>query len=287
VQADLFNQHPLTYSHYDIMNSLYGIPQSGMVGALNFSLANTFETKIFSKKDTVKHERKIAPLERVNISGGYNFAAKKNKLNVFTINGNMKIWENIGGAFNVVLDPYALDSLGNRSDNFQWKERKQLLRFQTGNVTLNATFQGKHKASTTNADKGFKKGDYVSSDPYLYYDFNIPWRITAAYTFNISASKTKDSRDTLISTQTLYIDGDVNLTPKWKVALSSGFDFRAKQPTLTTVRIMRDLHCWELNFNWTAFPVAYQQFMIELRVKSSMLKDLKLTRRRSYLDNAF
>jgi hypothetical protein len=50
---------------------------------------------------------------------------------------------------------------------------------------------------------------------------------------------------------------------------------------------MRDLHCWELNFNWTAFPVAYQQFLIELRVKASMLKDLKLTRRRSNLDNNF
>lgn len=287
VQTDLMNQNPLTYSHYDIMNSLYGVPSAGMVGALNFSLANNFEMKVFSKKDSVKHERKIAPLERINISGGYNFAAKTNKLNVFTINGNLKIWENIGGAFNVVLDPYALDSLGKRSDKFQWTEKKQLLRFQTGNISLNATFQGKSKAVPQNTDKGFKKGDYVSYDPYQYYDFNIPWRVTASYTFNISSSKTTDLRDTLISTQSLYIDGDVNLTPKWKVALSSGFDFRLKQPTLTTVRVMRDLHCWELNFNWTAYPVAYQQFMIELRVKSSMLKDLKLTRRKSYLDNAF
>jgi lipopolysaccharide assembly outer membrane protein LptD (OstA) len=287
VQNDLMNQNPLTYSHYDIVNSLYGIPSSGMVGALNFSLANNFEMKVFSKKDTVKHERKIAPLERINISGGYNFAAKTNKLSVFSINGNMKIWENFGGSFNVFLDPYALDSLGKRTDKFQWTERKQLLRFQTGNISLNATFQGKSKATPQKTDKGFKKGDYVSYDPYLFYDFNIPWRITASYTFNISSSKTRDLRDTLITTQSLYIDGDVNLTPKWKVALSSGFDFRLKQPTLTTLRVMRDLHCWELNFNWTAFPVAYQQFMIELRVKSSMLKDLKLTRRKSYLDNAF
>lgn len=288
VQTDVLNKNPLTYSPYDISSQLYGIPSQGMVGALNISLANNFEAKVFSKSDTVKHERKIAPLERLNISGGYNFAALKNKVNPIAINGNIKIWENISGAFNMIFDPYALDSLGVRTNDFQYNKNKQILRFQTGNISLNARFQGKSKQNTTpQSQQGFMKGDYVSYDPYLYYDFNIPWSFTAAYTFNISSSKTLQGRDTILLTQTLYVDGDVNLTPKWKIGISSGFDFRAKQPTLTNLRVMRDLHCWELNFNWTAFPVAYQQFLIELRVKAAMLKDLKLTRRRSALNNNF
>jgi hypothetical protein len=287
VQTDILNQNPLTYSPYDISSQLYGMPSPGMVGALNISLANNFEAKVFSKKDTVKNERKIAPLERFNISGGYNFAAERNKVNPIAINGNIRIWENFGGAFNVVLDPYALDSLGVRTNDFQYNKNKQFLRFQTGNISLNARFQGKSKQADATPVEGFMKGDYVSYDPYLYYDFNIPWSINTSYTFNISSSKTLQGKDTILLTQTLYIDGDVNLTPKWKIGVSSGFDFIAKQPTVTNFRIMRDLHCWELNFNWTAFPVAYQQFLIELRVKASMLKDLKLTRRRSNLDNNF
>jgi hypothetical protein len=119
------------------------------------------------------------------------------------------------------------------------------------------------------------------------YDFNIPWSVNANYTFNVSSTVNQSGKDTVIVTQTLYGDIDFNLTPKWKIAVSSGFDFTRKQATLTNVTVMRDLHCWELNFNWTAFPVANQQFLIELRVKAAMLKDLKLTRRRNNLDNNF
>jgi len=81
--------------------------------------------------------------------------------------------------------------------------------------------------------------------------------------------------------------GDFNLTPKWKLAFDSGFDFVTKRPSLTNVRVIRDLHCWELNFNWTAYPLTSQQFMIELKIKSPVLQDLKLTRRRSLLQNTF
>ena len=280
IQGDIQNKNPLTYSRYE--GSIYGTPSSGAVGAVNINLANNFEAKIFSKSDTVKHEKKIAPLERFNISGGYNFAAKTNKVNYITMNGNMRVLENISGSFNVVLDPYALDSAGRRSNTFQYSLDKKLLRFQSGNVSVNATFQGKSKGGTTEATKGFVKRDYVSYDPYLYYDFNIPWRVSASYTFNVSASRTADQqRDTLLLTQSLSFNADVNITANWKVAVSSGFDFRAKQLTLTNVQVMRNLHCWELSFNWTAFPLQYQQFAIELRIKSDMLKDLKLTKKQN------
>lgn len=286
IQGDIQNQNPLTYSPY--AGNIYGVPGSGMVGAVNVNLQNNFEAKIFSKSDTVKHEKKISPLERFNISGGYNFAAKTNKVNYVTMSGTMRVLENISGSFNVVLDPYALDSAGRRSNTFQYKLNKQLLRFQSGNVSVNATFQGKSKNPASDETKGFVKGDYVSYDPYVPYNFDIPWRVSATYTFNVSASRTPDQlRDTLLLTQSLNFNGDFNLTPTWKIGLSSGFDFRAKLPTLTTVQVVRDLHCWVLSFNWTAFPIQYQQFAIELRIKSNMLKDLKITKKQnpSYLYN--
>jgi hypothetical protein len=285
-----FNQpeNQLIYTPYDVGNQLYGVPGQGMVGALNFSLANNFEAKVFSKKDTVKNERKRAPLERLNISGGYNFAAVTNQLNPFLINGNFNFWENLRGNFNLVFDPYALDSLGIRTNTFQYDVNKQILRFQQGNITLSGRFAGKAKQNTNSAQTGFIKGDYVSYDPYMFYDFNIPWAVNVNYTFNVSSSVNPITRrDTLLYTQSITADIDFNLTPKWKIAVSSGFDITRREATLTNFTVMRDLHCWELNFNWTAFPVQYQQFLIELRVKASMLRDLKLTRRRSFLDNNF
>lgn len=93
---------------------------------------------------------------------------------MFTINGNLKIWENIGGAFNIALDPYALDSLGKRSDKFQWTEKKQLLRFQTGNISLNATFQGKVKQFLKIRIKDSRRAIMFLMILDQYYDFNNP-----------------------------------------------------------------------------------------------------------------
>ncbi|MCD8529187.1 MAG: hypothetical protein LRY27_04360 [Chitinophagales bacterium] len=52
-----------------------------------------------------------------------------------------------------------------------------------------------------------------------------------------------------------------------------------KKLTLTTVRVERDLHCWVLAFNWTAYPLIRQTYTIDLHVKSAILQELKLSRK--------
>jgi len=74
-----------------------------------------------------------------------------------------------------------------------------------------------------------------------------------------------------------------SLTEKWKISLSSGYDFTQKEMTLTSVNVYRDLHCWEMRFNWVPFGFR-QSFSIDINVKSSVLRDLKLSRRRGWQD---
>ena len=85
--------------------------------------------------------------------------------------------------------------------------------------------------------------------------------------------------DTLITANVLTFGGHINLTPKWQINLTSGFDIRNKEITLTNVRVERDLHCWVLAFNWTAFPLIRQTYSIDLHVKSPILQELKLSRK--------
>jgi hypothetical protein len=56
-----------------------------------------------------------------------------------------------------------------------------------------------------------------------------------------------------------------------------------RQITLTNLTVIRDLHCWELTFNWTpALPTFNsQQFSIILQPKSPTLKDLKAQKKNS------
>lgn len=279
----------LKYSPYEISNPVgYGIPSQGQTGQITFQLKNNFSVKAYSKKDTVKHVQYLGILERFNISGGYNFLADSLRLQPFLFEGNSRILDNLSLNFRFIFDPYATDSNNRKINTFYYKKTGQLLRFAMANFALNATFQGKPKGNAAATTPPPPRGvsNYVSLNPDEYYDFNIPWTVRIAYNFDITRG-TISNPDTVITTQSLQVNGDFNLTPNWKFAVNTGFDFMRKLPSLTNLSVIRNLHCWELSFNWTAFPVEVQQFVIELKVKSSVLQDLKLTRRRTFLQNGF
>jgi len=284
VRKNLFDAAPQQYSHFDNVQGLgYGLPPTGKYAAINWALNNSFDVKIFSKKDSLNHEKKIEGLLKVNISGGYNFAADSLRLQVFNINGSMKLLDNLSSSFGILLDPYADGDYG-RYNTFYWQTNHELLRFVSANLSLNATIHGKPKpVSVQPLSKAQRMvADYVSYNPDDYYDFDIPWNLGAAYSLNLTNVYQLDShRDSLQFSQYITINGDFNLTPKWKIAYSSGFDFSQKQPTLTHFKVVRNLHCWELSFDWTAWPLNHQQFVIELHVVNPTLQDLKLTRKKT------
>ena len=80
--------------------------------------------------------------------------------------------------------------------------------------------------------------------------------------------------------------GDVNVSPKWKVQYTTNYDIKAAKLGITQFSIYRDLHCWDLSFRWTPFGL-YKSFSVDLRVKASILQDLKLSKRSDYTANQF
>ncbi|MCW3124592.1 MAG: organic solvent tolerance protein OstA [Bacteroidetes bacterium] len=285
VRKNLFDPTVSQYSHFDIVNGVYGQPQSGKYAVLNWSLNNNFDMKVFSKKDSVTHERKIGILDRFNISGGYNFALDSLQLQPFVINGSMKLWDNINATFAVTMDPYALGTNGRTINRFYYDvTHKGLLRFTSANLSVNATFHGKAKPTALPPLNKAQHmvADYVSYNPDDYYDFDVPWNLTASYSLDLRTSfQTYTQHDSLLFTQYLKVNGDFNLTAKWKIAVNTGFDFARKELTVTQIKVVRSLHCWELDFDWTAWPLNYQQFAIELKIINPTLQDLKLTKKRT------
>jgi hypothetical protein len=284
VRKNLYDNTLQPYSHFDNVQGLgYGLPPLGKYAAVNWALNNSFDVKIFSKKDTVNQEKKIEGLLKLNISGGYNFAADSLKLQVFNVNGTIKLLNNLSSSFGMVFDPYATGDYG-RYNTFYWETNHELLRFTSANLSLNANFHGKSKpVSAPPMNKAQRMvADYVSYNPDDYYDFDIPWTLGASYSLNlVNVHQSFTNRDSLEFTQYVTINGDLNLTPKWKIAYNSGFDFAQKKLTLTHFKVVRNLHCWELSFDWTAWPLDHQQFVIELKVLNPTLQDLKLTRKKT------
>ena len=285
VQSDA-NGGTSKYSVFE-PDAVYGIPGSGQVAQLNWSLNNNFEMKTYSKKDTVNHEQKVGLLDQVNLSGGYNFIADSLRLQPFNLSVvAARIFNLINLNFSAQFDPYAVDSNNRKINTYEWVKNKRLLRFATANISASLSLHSKPKNRPEEGDEVPKyMGDYVSYNPDQIYHFDIPWNLSLGYNFNISKG-TYNNPDTIITVQSLRGSIDFNITPHWKVAVSSGFDISRKQVTLTNVSVVRDLHCWELSFTWTpALPTFNrQQFTIILQPKSATLKDLKIQKKNSLRD---
>ena len=73
-------------------------------------------------------------------------------------------------------------------------------------------------------------------------------------------------------------NGNLELSPKWKVRYSSGYDFKNKGFTYTRLGFTRDLDSWSFNFDWSPFGTN-KSYYFRIGVNSSMLNDLKWDKR--------
>ena len=107
-----------------------------------------------------------------------------------------------------------------------------------------------------------------------FYNYQIPWDI------NMALSVTYNNSDfgRKISTCSLMMSANTDLTPKWKFGVSTGYDFINKGVTFTQIRMNRDLMSWYMNFNWSPFGQnSYWGFFIG--IKAGVLSDIKWDKR--------
>lgn len=139
--------------------------------------------------------------------------------------------------------------------------------------------------SSDNGKNKEEKNDRLNGHYDEYMDFDVPWSISLDYTFSYSKNYSRNtapgakkplSSNTI--SQMVRINGDFSLTPKWKIGYSTGYDFQQKEVTATSFNLTRDLHCWEMTFSCIPFGT-HQSYNFQINVRSSLLKDLKLTKR--------
>jgi lipopolysaccharide assembly outer membrane protein LptD (OstA) len=287
------NKYPNGTPDYSIFEGgIYGTAPEYRSESINYSLANNLEMKVRSKKDTVTGTKKIVLIDNLTFSGGYDVAKDSLNWSKITISGRTTIFKNFNITYTSLWDPYRMnDSTGQNINKFEWKVDKhnfRLFRMSSTDwaLSLNWSLHSKTKKKDIKSKKASQEElDMIKAHPDAYVDFDQPWNVTLSYSFNYSRAYDIASellKNTIV--QTMGVNGDVNLTPKWKVGFTSGYDFVHHQLSYTTVNIYRDLHCWEIAFNW--IPIgARKSYMFTLHVKSSVLEDLKLTKKTDWRDN--
>ncbi len=271
-------------------DGIYGSPGIGRSASMGFSLDNTISAKLRTpESDSVSTPKKIDIIQGLTFSGSYNFVADSFKLTPINFSGRTSLFkQTIDINFFGTFDPYKLNTFGQRVNQYAINDGKiaRLTNFGLSfGYSLNSEAAKKRNNETNNLQNTTGKTpaqieelSRISRDPNAFVDFKIPWNVSASYSFNYS-------RTGLLSsiTNTVNLYGDLNITPKWKVQYTSGYDFQASKISITQLSIFRDLHCWDMSFNWVPFGT-YRSYSFDLKVRASVLQDLKLSRRRDYFN---
>jgi hypothetical protein len=291
--------YPYTYQKYSIFeNGVYGYPSSGKQAGISFALDNTIEAKLKAKStDTSGTDRKVTLLQGLSFSTFYNFAADSLKLSNIQFSGHTALFkQKVNVSFSGSFNPYVVnvrDSISNntivRTSTLVNKYRWSNGQFPQLNA-LSISMSGSLNATTAKApgtpnvntlqNIGAQQAQrlaLINSDPNSYVDFNVPWNISLNYSYSYSNFLNQVS-----TSNTLMISGDVSITQKWKIQYSTNYDFKAaKLSSATSFSIYRDLHCWDLSFQWVPFGYL-KSYNVTLKVKSTILQDLKLSKRNDY-----
>ena len=282
-------------------NGVFGAYSEGTFGGINFGLDNNLEMKVRNSSDTTGSNpyKKVKILDGFGITGSYNLVADSQNLSDFSIYARSNLFNKINFSSSATLDPYKVDSFGNRTNKYVWSGGKLSPgRFVSGNISASTTFESKKaKDQQSQQDQTLQQKDatnpqamdddqrelqYVRNNPAEFANFNIPWHLSLSYSLTVTRTeKANFTGFQTILSQSVNFNGDFNLTPNWKLIGSGTYSIDSHSLQYLQASVARNLHCWQLAINLV--PIGYtRSFSITLNPKSGILSDLKINRSRTY-----
>ena len=302
IDADGLTQDEVEYTRFE--QSIFGRPSNTFASSIGISVSNNFEAKVRDNDSTALEPKKITLLNNLNFSTSYNIAGDSLKWSPVRVSGGTQILNNkMSINFGATLDPYALDNNNNKIDKFNVNNGGSLFRLTSANLTMNYSLSSKSFGGDKEEDKASRQeslrsggrdddlfgkpedfadkrlnsdsNDSEDEKPSELYSYKLPWDIRLAYAVNYSNTR----RQSEISSHSLMFSGDVEISPRWSIGASSGYDLKNKGITYTQLRFERDLLSWRMNFSWIPFSVN-SSWNFFIGIKSSILKDIKYDKRR-------
>ena len=297
----------ITKNYTRFEGGIFGVPGNSNSNVLGFDLNNTIEAKVRDKDSTKTEAKKIMLLNNLNFHTSYNLNADgvtSFAWEPVTVTGGTQIFNNkMNINFGTILDPYAIDNSGKRMNVYNINNGGSLFRMTSANLTLNYSISSKdaenekkdkNKQSQRNGgrdDDLFGRNTIDSTREKSQFDdeetngedkiseffaSKLPWNMTFAYSLTYSNT----NRESKITGNSLMVSANTDLTPKWKVGVSTGYDFVQKGVTYTQLRFERDLLSWRMDFNWQPFGTQ-SNWSFFIGIKSGILSDIKYDKRSS------
>jgi hypothetical protein len=239
----------------------------------------------------------VVLIEDLTISGSYDMARDSLNFSDISVRGRTRLFKNLNIQYGSTWSPYAVNENGREINTFQWDIDRKLFRPKQTTWDFGASWNlrqsdfARDKSKAPPEDRTSEFGSEqelleINQNPEDFVDWSVPWSLAINYNLRYSNNirypdfMRLDDRKVV---QTLGVSGEINITPKWKFSFRTGWDFEAKDLSYTSINIYRDLHCWEMRFNW--IPTGFRKsWNFTINVKASVLQDLKLNRKKDFRD---
>ena len=248
---------------------------------MTISLNNLFQAKLINGDEETKLD-----LFRLDFATGYNFLA--DSLNWDNLRSNFRATPLTGVNFTLssthslykrglngsgARDEFSLPRLINLNANLGFSLDQNTFKF--GEEKEKAEAEADKEGLGTEEDALGLENDYLyteeKSDEFAAQRINIPWRINFSMNYNYDKSDINNIREKF----NVKATANVTITKGWKINWTATYDVVENDLVYQSISIYRDLHCWEMSFNWQP-SINYYSFRIN--VKTDILQDLKLTK---------
>ena len=290
---------------------LNSVPGKGKNASLTFTLGNNFEAKVRDIKDTTgTGSKKIKLIDQLNFNTGYNFLADSLKMSNVGVTMSTSVFGKLGISANANFDPYAIlvdksNPSGRRISKFAISEGQGLLRMNNASVSLSYSLSGEGKI---NGNDGTKQaggnpadsytriyyhpitGEYIPGGWLYYTNPNAPWSVNFNYSYSYRSGWQYSNGQVIkkdTHTQTLGVSGNIKLTPRLSLNMSTGFDLMALKMTPTQIAARYDLHCFNIDVSWV--PTGqWESWSFRIAANAAALADLlRFKKSSSYWDNNY
>lgn len=275
----------VVYSRFE--EEVFGGAPSGERQAIGLRIGNVLEMKT-APADSAGEEQKFQLLN-LDVATGYNFARDSLKFDEITLGFRTSIGQTLGisGGSRYNLYKFEPDPvrplIGRRVNRFLLAEEGRLAQMTSFTLSLTTSLSGEKREtdagpvvstedSLRRAERRGVSGIYDDAP----VDFSFPWNLDLSWNF------TQDQADPRVKRRSSNIAANLrfNLTDRWRIEAGTNYDLITREVAAPQVRVYRDLHCWEMEFNWVPTG-AYRNFRLEIRLKAPQLRDVKVTKQRS------
>lgn len=283
--VDNYNK-TIEYSPFE--QSLYRQSTTRNQSIITYAFNNTFELKRKSAKDTITGFKKTRIIDAFTLAGSYDMLKDSMKLSDINIDLRISPVNFLSFVARGIFSPYSWnDSTGRSIKEFAIKDKKVLGRMTLMDFNTTFTITSKESKEKMQQNKELFS-QYWNSDfqfyalhPEMFMDFSIPWKVNIGHiiSVNVNQSKSIVNPHKYNLTHTVYLNGDISITKRWKVTSTIYYDIKNKSITNFRVDLTRDMHCWRMSVNW--IPIGFNKsFMVTIMGTSSMLSSAKIAVRK-------